>query len=146
MIYICSTCRKFNGWSRDADSFRQWVYSRMSSVVTVLNDRSYEQVLHSTEPWLVDFYAPWCGHCHVFAPDFEDIARVSKDECIVYIVYIVYLEYMFFYIYFLKFRITNHEIDTLLETLQRILNFSGLRLEEAGHVNSIIVLYFISRP
>ncbi|XP_047492349.1 dnaJ homolog subfamily C member 10-like [Penaeus chinensis] len=69
---------KYNGWSRDADSFRQWVYSRMSSVVTVLNDRSYEQILNNREPWLVDFYAPWCGHCHVFAPDFEDIARALQ--------------------------------------------------------------------
>lgn len=121
LIIVYSTCRKYNGWSRDADSFRQWVYSRMSSVVTVLNDRSFEQVLHNREPWLVDFYAPWCGHCHVFAPDFEDIARVTRDQlyCLhsqysllsVYVCWIIYID-------FFIFRITNHEINILVESFQ----------------------------
>ena len=69
--------RKFSGWSRDADSFRQWMYTGLPSHVTELDDRGFEEALQSTLPWVIDFYAPWCGHCQVFAPNFEDVARVS---------------------------------------------------------------------
>ncbi|XP_066942264.1 dnaJ homolog subfamily C member 10-like [Macrobrachium rosenbergii] len=69
---------KFSGWSRDADSFRQWLYSNLPSRVTELDDSSFEEALRSNVPWIIDFYAPWCGHCQVFAPNFEDIARELK--------------------------------------------------------------------
>ncbi|KAF2353300.1 Thioredoxin domain [Trinorchestia longiramus] len=65
----------YNEYSRNAESFKRWLYSHMATSVTTLNDRTFEEMLRSSEPWLVDFFAPWCGHCHVFAPDFEDIAR-----------------------------------------------------------------------
>lgn len=39
-------------------------------------------------PWLVDFYAPWCGHCVHFEPEFRDVAqrldgkvRAAKIDC-----------------------------------------------------------------
>ncbi|XP_068227314.1 dnaJ homolog subfamily C member 10-like [Palaemon carinicauda] len=69
---------KFSGWSRDADSFRQWLYSSLPSSTTELDDRSFEDALRSKVPWIIDFYTPWCGHCQVFAPNFEDIARALK--------------------------------------------------------------------
>nr|XP_045618759.1 dnaJ homolog subfamily C member 10-like isoform X1 [Procambarus clarkii] len=71
---------KFNGWSRDAEAFRQWTYTSLPSKVTELDGELYEKVLHSTQPWLIDFYAPWCGHCQVFAPDFEDIAQALENS------------------------------------------------------------------
>ncbi|KAK3885496.1 hypothetical protein Pcinc_010237 [Petrolisthes cinctipes] len=65
---------KFNGWSRDAASFRQWTYSFLPSQVAELDADSFSRILAAhDESWLVDFYAPWCGHCQVFAPDFEDV-------------------------------------------------------------------------
>ncbi|KAG7170078.1 DnaJ subfamily C member 10-like [Homarus americanus] len=71
---------KFNGWSRDAEAFRQWMYSNLPSRVTELDEQIYERVLRSKQPWLIDFYAPWCGHCQVFAPDFEDIAQAMEGS------------------------------------------------------------------
>lgn len=31
-------------------------------------------------PWLVDFYAPWCGHCTHFEPTFRQIAQKLEGK------------------------------------------------------------------
>ncbi|ELK32688.1 DnaJ like protein subfamily C member 10 [Myotis davidii] len=34
-----------------------------------------EKVLQGKNHWVIDFYAPWCGPCQNFAPEFELLAR-----------------------------------------------------------------------
>ncbi|PNF40485.1 hypothetical protein B7P43_G08182 [Cryptotermes secundus] len=71
-----STIAIFSGFQRDAQSLRQWLFSFIPSSVEELTPDSFEhKVLNTDEPWLVDFYAPWCGHCVVFAPEFQIIAQ-----------------------------------------------------------------------
>lgn len=55
----------------------QWLISFLPSLVVELTPDSFAQVLQGNDYWLVDFYAPWCGHCHAFEPEFRIVAQVN---------------------------------------------------------------------
>ena len=48
----------------------------MSENIKQVTDSSFEQdVLKSSTPVLVDYWAEWCGPCKMIAPVLEDVAR-----------------------------------------------------------------------
>jgi len=51
-----------------------------SAVVTLTASNFAEKVLESNEPWLVEFFAPWCGHCKNLAPAWEAAAKKLKGK------------------------------------------------------------------
>ncbi|KAL9640420.1 MAG: hypothetical protein Q9164_000302 [Protoblastenia rupestris] len=54
-----------------------------SSVLDLIPDNFDAVVLNSGKPALVEFFAPWCGHCKSLAPVYEELAAkldFAKDK------------------------------------------------------------------
>ena len=45
-----------------------------SKYVTLTESNFRNEVLESSKPVLVDFWASWCGPCHIIAPAIEELA------------------------------------------------------------------------
>jgi thioredoxin 1 len=53
----------------------------MGDNVIQVSDQDFQtQVLDSTQPVLVDFWAEWCVPCHMVSPVVEEIARDYADR------------------------------------------------------------------
>lgn len=52
----------------------------MSSVTQVTDSSFQQEVLESTLPVLVDFWAPWCGPCKLIATVVEEVAEQYSEQ------------------------------------------------------------------
>ncbi|XP_050314144.1 protein disulfide-isomerase A3 [Anthonomus grandis grandis] len=50
------------------------------SVITAVAKNFDEVVTNNGKDTLIEFYAPWCGHCKKLAPAYEELAEKLKDE------------------------------------------------------------------
>ena len=47
--------------------------------VIILDEHNFEkEVIQSKDIWLILFFAPWCGHCKAFSPEYEKAAKALK--------------------------------------------------------------------
>ena len=50
-----------------------------SPYVHIITDANFEESFTNTPNWLVEFYAPWCGHCKDLIPKFIESAKNNKN-------------------------------------------------------------------
>ena len=58
--------------------FSYQFFGKDSSVIQLDKKNFVKKVIKSNNLWLVLFYAPWCGHCQQFHPEYEKLARITK--------------------------------------------------------------------
>ena len=49
------------------------------AVLKITTENFEKEVLKSTKPVLLDFYADWCGPCQMMAPAIEEISKERED-------------------------------------------------------------------
>jgi len=84
---------QFNG-ERNADGIITWINkeagtkvrsSKPPSLVTILDASNFDTIIGDfSKHVLVEFYAPWCGHCKKLSPIYDEVGGVfSSDKDVV---------------------------------------------------------------
>lgn len=59
-------------------SLSQALYPSSSDVIELTPSNFNKMVINSDEVWVVEFFAPWCGHCQSLVPEYTKAASALK--------------------------------------------------------------------
>ena len=48
--------------------------------VITLDTKNFDSSMSDGKVWLIEFYAPWCGHCKALEPEWNDAASQLKGK------------------------------------------------------------------
>ncbi|KAG2467964.1 PDIA6 isomerase, partial [Polypterus senegalus] len=71
---------RLDGKSSGSDHGRQQSSGSKKDVVELTDDNFDKNVLDGDDIWMVEFFAPWCGHCKNLEPEWAAAASDVKEQ------------------------------------------------------------------
>jgi DnaJ family protein C protein 10 len=91
LLFHAGVRHQFDFDARTSGEFVRFVKETLEPIEEEFTPDSYKQLIadpttrtenddpdQMSERWVIDFFAPWCSHCHVMSPKFREAAKALR--------------------------------------------------------------------